>query len=60
MVKFGKQFEFHQIPEWTEYYLDYNSLKILIKKYERIIKSKHKFKILRNENRAKSEYRRNL
>jgi SPX domain protein involved in polyphosphate accumulation len=30
-MKFGKQFEFHKIPEWAEYYLDYSELKRLLK-----------------------------
>ena len=30
-MKFGKQFEFYKIPEWSEYYLDYNGIKTVIK-----------------------------
>ena len=30
-MKFGKQFEFYKIPEWSEYYLDYNGIKTIIK-----------------------------
>ena len=30
-MKFGKQFDFYKIPEWSEFYLDYISLKKLIK-----------------------------
>ena len=30
-MKFGKKFIHYQIPEWTEYYLDYFSLKTLLK-----------------------------
>ena len=38
-MKFVKQFEFHMIPEWSDYYLDYNLLKCLTKDYSIIIKS---------------------
>ena len=30
-MKFGKQFDFHKIPEWSEYYLDYRLLKKILK-----------------------------
>ena len=30
-MKFGKQFSFYQIPEWSEFYLDYTSLKTVLK-----------------------------
>ena len=30
-MKFGKQFEFYKIPEWSEYYLDYDGIKTVIK-----------------------------
>jgi len=30
-MKFGKQLEFYKIPEWSEYYLDYNGIKTVIK-----------------------------
>ena len=30
-MKFGKQFEFHKVPEWTDSYLDYYLLKNSIK-----------------------------
>ena len=30
-MKFGKQFEFYKIPEWSEYYLDYQGIKTYIK-----------------------------
>ena len=30
-MKFGKQFEFYKIPEWSEYYLDYNGIKTILK-----------------------------
>ena len=30
-MKFGRQFEFYKIPEWSEYYLDYNGIKTVIK-----------------------------
>ncbi len=37
-MKFGKQYEFHKIPEWSENYFDYIELKKLLKKY----KSQHR------------------
>ena len=30
-MKFGKQFEFYKIPEWSEYYFDYKGIKTVIK-----------------------------
>ena len=30
-MKFGKQFEFYKIPEWSEYYFDYDGIKTVIK-----------------------------
>ena len=30
-MKFGKQFEFYKIPEWSEFYFDYNGIKTVIK-----------------------------
>ena len=30
-MKFGKQFEYYKIPEWSEYYLDYDGIKTVIK-----------------------------
>ena len=30
-MKFGQQFNFHKIPEWSEYYFDYKALKKFIK-----------------------------
>ena len=30
-MKFGKQFEFYKIPEWSEYYLDYQGIKTYMK-----------------------------
>ena len=30
-MKFGRQFESYKIPEWFEYYLDYNKLKTVLK-----------------------------
>ena len=33
-MKFGKQFEYHKIPEWSEYYLDYTELKLILKDFQ--------------------------
>ena len=41
-MKFGKQFEFYKIPEWSEYYLDYLELKIILKILD--TRKKRKFK----------------
>ena len=30
-MKFGKQFEFYKIPEWSEFYFDYNGVKTVLK-----------------------------
>ena len=30
-MKFGKQFEYYKIPEWSEFYFDYNGIKMVIK-----------------------------
>jgi len=30
-MKFGKQFAFYKIPEWSEYYLDYAAIKTVLK-----------------------------
>ena len=30
-MKFGRQFEFYKIPEYSEYYLDYNGIKTVLK-----------------------------
>lgn len=30
-MKFGRQFDFHKIPEWSEFYLDYKELKNCLK-----------------------------
>jgi SPX domain protein involved in polyphosphate accumulation len=37
-MKFGKQYEFHKIPEWSEHYFDYNKVKKLLKEF----KNKHR------------------
>jgi SPX domain protein involved in polyphosphate accumulation len=45
-MKFGIQFDFHKIPEWSEYYLDYKILKKLLKqnmkKLEKLAESKNR------------------
>ena len=40
-MKFGKQFEFHKIPEWYTDYVDYVRLKELISMFKKKVKSKH-------------------
>ena len=30
-MKFGKQFAFYKIPEWSEYYFDYAAIKTILK-----------------------------
>ena len=39
-MKFGKQFEFHKIPEWYTDYVDYVRLKELICMFKKKVKSK--------------------
>jgi hypothetical protein len=46
-MKFGIQFEFHKIPEWSEYYLDYQFIKSSMKDFKRKFKkSSHIYKIV--------------
>jgi hypothetical protein len=40
-MKFGKQFEFHKIPEWYTDYVDYVRLKELITLFKKKVKSKN-------------------
>jgi hypothetical protein len=40
-MKFGKQFEFHKIPEWYTDYVDYVRLKALICIFKNKVKSKY-------------------
>jgi len=35
-MKFGKQFDFHKIPEWSEFYLDFNGLNAQLKRIQKI------------------------
>jgi glycerophosphodiester phosphodiesterase len=35
-MKFGRQFDFHKIPEWSEFYLDYKELKKSLKNIQKI------------------------
>ena len=30
-MKFGKQFDLYKIPEWFEYYFDYEGIKLMLK-----------------------------
>ena len=49
-MKFGRQFEFYKIPEWSEYYFDYKGIKTVIKFLDkRRVKKKQlkKIKILK-------------
>ncbi len=39
-MKFGKQFEFHKIPEWYTEYLEYQRLKASIKEFNKNVKCK--------------------
>jgi hypothetical protein len=32
-MKFGNQYEFHKIPEWSENYFDYGLVKKLLKEF---------------------------
>ena len=49
-MKFGRQFEFYKIPEWSEFYFDYKGIKTVIKFLDkRRVKKKQlkKIKILK-------------
>jgi hypothetical protein len=35
-MKFGRQFDFHKIPEWSEFYFDYKALKKELKRIQQI------------------------
>jgi len=44
-MRFGQQFNFHKIPEWSQHYLDYKILKKLIKKYMKRYKGFYNYKL---------------
>ena len=46
-MKFGKQFEFYKIPEWSEFYFDYNGIKTVIKFLDPRRKKKKQLKKLK-------------
>ena len=46
-MKFGKQLETYKIPEWFEYYLDYNGLKTVLKFLDIRSRKRKKLKILK-------------
>ena len=59
-MKFGKQFEFYKIPEWSEYYFDYNGIKTVIKFLDkRRLKKKQlkKIKSIKAKLRRKSTFK---
>ena len=37
-MKFGHLFEFHKVPEWYTYYVDYSQLKALIDAFKTLTK----------------------
>ena len=45
-MKFGKQFEFYKIPEWYEYYYDYNGIKCILNLLDTRPKKRKKLKAL--------------
>ena len=45
-MKFGKQFESYKIPEWSEYYFDYQGIKTVLKFIDKRISKKKKVKKL--------------
>lgn len=49
-MKFGNLFDFHKIPEWSEYYLNYKALKKLLKELIKKFKGFNKLiKVLKNK-----------
>ena len=46
-MKFGRQLETYKIPEWFEYYLDYNGLKTVLKFLDIRARKRKKLKILK-------------
>ena len=46
-MKFGRQLETYKIPEWFEYYLDYNGLKTVLKFLDIRPAKRKKLKILK-------------
>ena len=46
-MKFGRQLESYKIPEWYEYYFDYNGLKTVLKFLDNRPQKKRKLKILK-------------
>ena len=62
-MKFGKQFEFYKIPEWSEFYFDYNGIKTVLKFLDkRRIKKKQlkKIKIIKAKLRRLSTIKKDL
>lgn len=51
-MKFGKQFDFYKIPEWSEFYFDYISIKKLLKYLD---KRRHKNKTKKKLNQIHIE-----
>ena len=47
-MKFGKQFEFYKIPEWSEFYFDYSGIKTVIKFLDPRRKKKKQLKKLKS------------
>ena len=45
-MKFGKQFEFYKIPEWYEYYYDYNGIKCVLNLLDTRPKKRKKLRAL--------------
>lgn len=46
-MKFGRQLEFYKVPEWFEYYFDYNGLKTVLKFIDKRPSKRKKLKILK-------------
>ncbi len=49
-MKFGNQFSFYKIPEWTEFYLDYTSLKMILKLLDNRKNKKKRIKKIKKKN----------
>ena len=60
-MKFGKQFEFYKIPEWSEYYFDYQGIKMILTFLDkRRQKKKNKKKLKNLKERINAEQKKHI
>ena len=55
-MKFGKKFVYYKVPEWAEHYLDYYSLKTILKFIDnrRSKKRSKKIKTIKKKTKSRS------